>query len=31
VLDRAGGHTSGTLCVSDHVHLLFLPPYSPEL
>jgi len=34
VLDRAGretGHTSLKLRVPEHVHLLFLPPYSPEL
>ena len=31
VLDRAGWHTSLKLRVPDHVHLLFLPPYSPEL
>ncbi|HEV8194688.1 MAG TPA: transposase [Ktedonobacterales bacterium] len=31
VLDRAGGHTSLRLRVPEHVHLLFLPPYSPEL
>jgi transposase len=31
VLDRAGWHTSLKLQVPDHVHLLFLPPYSPEL
>ncbi len=34
VLDRAGwqtGQTSVKLRVPDHVHLLFLPPYSPEL
>src|SRR5262249_51153040 len=31
VLDRAGWHTSVQLCVPDHVHLLFLPPVSPEL
>ena len=31
VLDRAGWHTSLKLQVSSHVHLLFLPPYSPEL
>ncbi|HEV2458308.1 MAG TPA: transposase [Ktedonobacterales bacterium] len=31
VLDRAGGHTSLRLRVPDHVHLLFLPAYSPEL
>jgi transposase len=31
VLDRAGWHTSLRLRVPAHVHLLFLPPYSPEL
>lgn len=31
VLDRAGWHGSAKLRVPDHVHLLFLPPYSPEL
>jgi transposase len=31
VLDRAGWHTSVKLRVPDHVHLLFLPPYAPEL
>jgi transposase len=31
VLDRAGGHTSIHLRVPDHVHVLLLPPYSPEL
>ena len=31
VLDRAGWHASPHLRVPDHVHLLFLPPYSPEL
>lgn len=31
VLDRGGWHTSLRLRVPDHVHLLFLPPYSPEL
>lgn len=31
VLDRAGWHTSIKLRVPEHVHLLFLPPYSPEL
>jgi len=31
VLDRAGWHTSVRLQVPEHVHLLFLPPYSPEL
>src|SRR5215813_15444774 len=31
VLDRAGWHASQRLRVPEHVHLLFLPPYSPEL
>ena len=31
VLDRAGWHTSVRLRVPEHLHLLFLPPYSPEL
>ena len=31
VLDRAGWHSSLKLRVPEHVHLLFLPPYSPEL
>jgi transposase len=31
VLDRAGWHASVKLRVPDHVHLLFLPSYSPEL
>jgi transposase len=31
VLDQAGWHASVRLRVPDHVHLLFLPPYSPEL
>ena len=31
VLDCAGWHTSVRLRVPEHVHLLFLPPYSPEL
>jgi transposase len=31
VLDRAGWHVSGKLQVPEHVHLLLLPPYSPEL
>lgn len=31
VLDGAGWHTSPHLPVPDHVHLLILPPYSPEL
>jgi transposase len=31
VLDRAGWHSTNRLRVPEHVHLLFLPPYSPEL
>jgi transposase len=31
VLDRAGWHTSLRLRVPEHIHLLFLPAYSPEL
>jgi transposase len=31
VFDRAGWHSTQRLRVPDHVHLLFLPPYSPEL
>jgi len=31
VLDGAGWHSSVHLRVPDHLHLLFLPPYSPEL
>jgi len=31
VLDRAGWHSSVRLRVPEHVHLLFLPAYSPEL
>lgn len=31
VLDRAGWHASAKVHVPEHVHLLFLPPYSPEL
>jgi hypothetical protein len=31
VLDRAGWHSAQRLRVPDHVHLLFLPPYSPDL
>ena len=31
VLDRAGWHTSQELQVPEGIHLLFLPPYSPEL
>ncbi len=31
VLDRAGWHASSRLVVPPHLHLLPLPPYSPEL
>ena len=31
VLDRAGWHATRHLRVPEYVHLLFLPPYSPEL
>lgn len=31
VLDRAGWHSTQRLRVPDHLHLLCLPPYSPEL
>lgn len=31
VLDRAGWHSRKRLRVPNHVRLLFLPPYSPEL
>jgi transposase len=31
ILDRAGWHSSQRLRVPDHIHLLFPPPYSPEL
>jgi DDE superfamily endonuclease len=31
VLDRAGWHASLKLRVPEHVHLLFLPAFSPEL
>ncbi len=31
VLDRAGWHTSRHLQVPQGVHLVWLPPYSPEL
>lgn len=31
VLDRAGWHNSQELAVPDGIHLVFLPPYSPEL
>lgn len=31
VLDQAGWHTSRRLVIPDHLHLLPLPAYSPEL
>jgi hypothetical protein len=31
VLDNAGWHTSTAVHVPDGLHLVFLPPYSPEL
>ena len=31
VLDRAGWHRSDSLNVPENMHLLLLPPYSPEL
>jgi transposase len=31
VLDRAGWHASPQVQIPEHVHLLFLPAYSPEL
>lgn len=31
VLDGAGWHRATDLVVPDGVHLVFLPPYSPEL
>ena len=31
VLDQSGWHTSQALTVPDGIHLVFLPPYSPEL
>jgi transposase len=31
ILDGAGWHDSPQVQVPDHVHLLFLPPHSPEL
>jgi hypothetical protein len=31
VLDQAGYHTSPLVQVPDGIHLVFLPPYSPEL
>src|SRR5581483_8065015 len=31
VLDRAGWHCSEQLVIPEGLHLVFLPPYSPEL
>jgi transposase len=31
VLDSAGWHASPRVRVAEHIHLLFLPPHSPEL
>jgi transposase len=31
VLDQAGWHSSEKVVIPDGLHLLFLPPYSPEL
>jgi hypothetical protein len=31
VIDQAGWHISDEVVVPDGLHLLFLPPYSPEL
>jgi len=31
VLDCAGWHKSGELVIPEGIHLVFLPPYSPEL
>lgn len=31
VMDRAGWHTSESVQVPNGVHVVFLPPYSPEL
>jgi len=31
VLDQAGWHKSGKVVVPEGIHLVFLPPYSPEL
>ncbi len=31
VLDRAGWHKSGEVLMPEGIHLLLLPPYSPEL
>jgi transposase len=31
LLDNSGAHTSSQLTLPENVHLLFLPPYGPEL
>ena len=31
LMDKAGWHTAGELCVPENLSLMFLPPYSPEL
>jgi transposase len=31
VLDQSGWHASQALVIPDGIHLVFLPPYSPEL
>ena len=31
LMDKAGWHTAGELCVPENLSLVFLPPYSPEL
>ncbi len=31
LLDNAGFHKAKTLAIPQNIHLLFLPPYSPEL
>ena len=31
VMDQAGWHLAGELVVPANMHLIYLPPYSPEL
>jgi transposase len=31
VIDQAGWHSSGKVVVPEGLHIVFLPPYSPEL
>src|SRR5215831_10393922 len=31
LMDKAGWHTAGELCVPENLSIVFLPPYSPEL